>query len=92
MAPAGSPSNPWRLEIVRCPNTGERLLDADASLLERLNRQACQGALWTVGGESVPAPIAAGLVTESGGIFYLESADTLLMLSDQAIALDSLPA
>jgi uncharacterized protein YbaR (Trm112 family) len=75
------------LDILRCPETRQRLTPADADLIERLNREIGEGRLTNRGGEAVSEPLDAGLVREDGQILYPVRDDIPEMLIDSGIAL-----
>lgn len=78
-------TNDWKLEIVRCPISGERLSPADATLLAVLVQMAAAGKLFNHSGEAVKSPITGGLVNESSCWFYLNSSGVLILSPDEAI-------
>ncbi len=87
-----SDDDAWKLEIVRCPISGERLMRADCDLLERLHLLALAGGLTTRVGETVPPPLEGGMLNQCQRWFYLERSHTLLLTADEAIDLQQLPA
>jgi len=82
----------WKIEIVRCPISGERLIRADHELLTRLRQLALADGLATRSGEPVLPPIEGGLISQSQRWFYLERSELFLLTADNAIDLQQLPA
>lgn len=77
------------MEILRCPETSQRLKVADADLLARLNAAIESRQLRNQGGDTLEKPIEAGLVREDGRVLYPIVEDIPVMLIDEAIALDA---
>ncbi len=78
------------LDILVCPETKQRLKEADPALIERVNRQIAAGTLVNVGGEKVTTPIQTGLLREDGQVLYIVQDDIPNMLKDDAIRVDRL--
>jgi uncharacterized protein len=57
------------LDLLRCPETGQRLLPAEPSLIGRLQASAKAGTLRNQGG-SIPEPFESALVTLDGSRVY----------------------
>ena len=81
------PVSPELLEILVCPETKQSLAMASAEILAKLNRKIAEQSLRNRGGESVPAPIAEGLVREDGKILYLVDDGIPVMLIEESIEL-----
>lgn len=80
----------WKIEIVRCPMSGECLQRADRRLVERLSQRAAAGQLTTRVGDLVANTFESGLVSQSERWFYLERAHAYLLTADDAIDLQQL--
>jgi uncharacterized protein YbaR (Trm112 family) len=58
------------LDILACPETHQKLAEADSGLLEAVNARIAAGEMKNVSGEAVADPLEAGLVREDGKILY----------------------
>lgn len=58
------------LDILACPETHQRLVEARAPMLESVNARITAGELKSVGGDAVTDPLEGGLVREDGKILY----------------------
>ena len=74
------------LEILACPDTHQPLAEADAALLERVNKAVAAGKLVNVGGAKVEQPLEGGLVREDGKIVYAIRDGIPVLLIDEGIA------
>lgn len=81
------PLDPELLAILACPETHQPLHLADAALLAELNDRIGKGEVRNVGGESVDAPLEAGLVREDRGVVYPIRDAIPVLLVDEGIAL-----
>ena len=75
----------WKMDIVRCPISGERLVCVTPQLIAQLNRLAADGRLLTRAGEVVKPTIIAGLSNASSQWFYRQENLALLLMSESAI-------
>ncbi|MFC1661460.1 Trm112 family protein [Gemmatimonadota bacterium] len=78
------------LELLVCPETGQTLRLAESEIVDRVNRAVDAGELRNQGGNRVKNRIGEGLVREDGKVFYPVWDDIPVMLTDEAIRLDSL--
>ena len=76
---------PELLEILRCPNTHQKLVLANPELIEKLNNQINAGRLRNRGGKVLKEPLQAGLLCEDGAFLYPIRGKLPLMLIDEAI-------
>lgn len=83
---------PELLAMICCPQTRQRLEPADEALLERLWAAAAAGALRNQAGERVEQKIQGGLIRADGAVLYPVVDDIPVLLADECIALDQLPA
>ena len=58
------------LDILACPETHQRLVEARAPMLGSVNTRIAAGDLQNVGGEAVTEQLEAGLVREDGKVLY----------------------
>ena len=82
--------DPELLEILVCPETHQRVRQADAGLLDRLNQAIASGGVTNRGGQEVTDSVDGGLVREDDKILYPVREDIPIMLIDEAIELDTL--
>jgi uncharacterized protein YbaR (Trm112 family) len=75
------------LSILVCPETGQPVKLADASVLERLNAAIAAGSLRTRGGVPVSRPLQEGLVREDGKVLYPVEDGIPVMLTEDSIEL-----
>ncbi|MBL8862227.1 MAG: hypothetical protein JNK02_09460 [Planctomycetes bacterium] len=73
------------LEMLACPDTRQRLSEAGADVLERLNARVRAGAVKNVGGKLVEAELEAGLVRQDGQIVYPIREGIPVLLVDEGI-------
>jgi len=78
------------LEILRCPESQQRLRIADPELLARLNASVSTGSIRTVSGAVVEQPLEGGLVREDGQVLYPIVEGIPHLLIDEGIALSHL--
>jgi uncharacterized protein YbaR (Trm112 family) len=64
---------PEFLDLLRCPETKQRLLPAPSELVARLETERAAGALCNRGGKRIVQPVEEGLLREDGKRFYLVS-------------------
>ena len=80
------------LEILLCPESHQPLTEASADLVARLNAAARAGTLRNRSGEKVERPMDGALVRQDQTVAYPIVDGIPVMLADEAIGLDSLPA
>jgi len=73
------------LEILRCPQTRQRLVFADAGTLETINRNIREGRCLNQAGQPVSEPVDGALLTEDRSRFYPVRNLIPVMLPDEAI-------
>jgi uncharacterized protein len=78
--------DPELLNLLCCPETHQSLRQADACLLEQLNRQIDAGTLMNRGGRKLSEKIADGLIREDGKILYPVRNQIPVMLVEEGIA------
>jgi uncharacterized protein YbaR (Trm112 family) len=78
---------PQFAEILRCPETRQKLSVAPAELLQWMRDEQAAGRLFYKSGKYVTDPVTAGLVREDGRMFYPVINDIPVMLKDEAILL-----
>ena len=84
--------DPELLEILVCPETKQPVRLADQDVIARLNAAIGQGVVANRAGETVRLPVEGGLVREDGRVLYPVRDEIPVMLIDEAILLDDLPA
>ena len=88
--PPDSPSmdqQPWILDVLRCPLSGESLTWADAELLAELNQRVAAGDLFDRGGDLIQQPFDSALVNASRQWLYRVSNDLADFLPGHAVQL-----
>jgi uncharacterized protein YbaR (Trm112 family) len=78
---------PDLLDILRCPETHQRLQPADASLVLDLNRRIDKGSVRNRAGDNVQEALDGGLVREDGKFLYPICKGIPILLVDGAIPL-----
>lgn len=81
--------DPQLLSILVCPATHRPLHLASAAELAAVNAAIAAGKARTRAGEAVRTPLAAALVVEGGGACYPVQDDIPILLSAEAILLES---
>ena len=81
------------LALFVCPAERTPLVEAEAELLDRLNRAIADPAtkVVNVGGRTISEPITAGLVRQDGKLLYPIVDDIPVLLVDEAISLEQIP-
>lgn len=74
------------LEIVRCPETKQKLAPATDQQIADLNARIEKGELKDRGGELVKDKIDGGLLREDGKFLYLVRNKVPVLLIDEAVA------
>ena len=80
-------TKPELLNILRCPETRQRLTLAEPALIAQMNEAIATSRLRNRGGNPVSEKIDGGLVREDGRFLYPIRASLPIMLIDEAIAL-----
>jgi uncharacterized protein len=78
--------DPELLKLMCCPESYQKLREAEPALIEKLNQQITAGALKNRAGHAVTEPLAAGLIREDGKFLYPVRQHPI-MLVDEAIPL-----
>jgi len=78
---------PELLNILRCPDTRQKLALAQPALIAQINEAIAAARLRNRGGNPVSEKIDDGLVREDGKFLYPIRANLPIMLIDEAIAL-----
>ena len=78
------------LHMLVCPESKQRLVIAEAQLLDRLNCLIQKGSLKNRGGELIEEKLEAGLVREDGRWLYPIRNGIPVMIVEEAIALDEI--
>jgi len=76
------------LEIIRCPETKQKLAPADDKQIADLNAAIEKGEIKDRGGEAVKDRIDGGLVREDGKFLYLIRNNVPVLLVDEAVPLE----
>ena len=76
------------INILACPETKQALSQASADTLSQVNARIETGSMRNRGGESVTAPLEAGLVREDGKVLYPVDNGIPVMLIEESIELD----
>lgn len=75
------------LSILRCPETRQALVIAEAAVVERLNEQVAAGSLRNAGGQPLTVKLDGGLVRADGQALYPVRNKVPVLLVDEAIQL-----
>ncbi len=78
------------LDILVCPETKQRLVQADAETLDRVNAAISAGSLTTRSGAVVSGTLSEALIREDRSLLYPVRDDIPIMLVDESIELDQL--
>ncbi len=78
------------LDILACPETKEPVLEADETLIARINAAIETGTLRNRSGENVTEKIDGGLVRKDKKYLYPIRDDIPVMLIDEGIPLENL--
>jgi uncharacterized protein YbaR (Trm112 family) len=78
------------IEILRCPETHQKLALAAPALIEKLNARIAGGQLRNRAGKIIEKPLEGALVCDNGSLVYPVRGNLPIMLIDEAIpTLDS---
>ncbi len=77
----------WILGYLRCPQSGEKLLQASQAVLDAVAERARNGTLVTVLGRTISQVPTQGLVNEDGRWFFVVNDEIAVLLADEAIEL-----
>jgi uncharacterized protein YbaR (Trm112 family) len=80
------------LEILICPENRTKLQLAPDDYIQRLNSAIADGQLRNRAGDVVQTPLVGGLIREDGKYLYPIVEDIPILLSDEAIPTEQLPA
>jgi uncharacterized protein len=80
------------IAILRCPLDRSQLRLAEPALVARLNAAIAKGQLQNRSGMQLEKPLDGALVREAGDLAYPIVDQIPVMLADEAIAIDQLPA
>ena len=75
------------VDLLRCPETHQRLTPATAEVLERLRAEQAAGRVFNRVGKLVTLPVEGGLVREDGDTLYPVTNGIPVMVVDEAISL-----
>ena len=73
------------LEMLACPDTRQKLAEAGADVLERVNARVRAKGAKNVGGKAVEMELEAGLVRQDGKIVYPIRDGIPVLLVDEGI-------
>ena len=75
------------LEILRCPETHQKLSLAPADLIARLNSQISARQVRNRAGKVLEEPLEGGLLREDGAVLYPIRGKLPIMLIDEGVLL-----
>ena len=78
---------PEFLDLLRCPESKQRLVPAPPELVARLESERIAGQLRNRAGKAVTASIEEGLLREDGKRFYLISTGFPVLIIDDGVDL-----
>ena len=73
------------IDLLVCPQTHVPLHEADATLIERLNRAIAGGEVKNAAGRAIQQPLAGGLVRAGDQVLYPIVDEIPILLADEAI-------
>jgi uncharacterized protein YbaR (Trm112 family) len=71
--------------MLRCPITNSRLAEADASMIEILNRQIETGETVNRSGDGVKEKLECGFINENQSLIFPVRGGIVILIADQAI-------
>jgi len=74
-------------ELLRCPETKQKLAPATAELLKQLQADQKVGKVLYKSGKPVDSPVEAGLVREDGLVLYAVRDGIPVLVAEEAIPL-----
>jgi uncharacterized protein YbaR (Trm112 family) len=77
------------IDILRCPESRQRLSRANQETVDRLNASIAARQARNRGGDTLEQPLEAALIREDGKLLYPIVDDIPIMLVDEAIPLDT---
>ncbi len=80
------------LEILACPETKEPVQLADGELIARVNAAIEGDGLMSRDGQKIEKTLDSGLLRQDGKVLYPVRGGIPIMLVDEAILIESLPA
>jgi len=78
---------PEFLELLRCPESKQRLIQAPPELIARLESERIAGQLRNRAGKAVSKSIEEGLLREDGKRFYLISTGFPVLITEEGFDL-----
>jgi uncharacterized protein YbaR (Trm112 family) len=78
---------PEFLDLLRCPESKQRLVAAPPELISRLESERIAGHLRNRAGKTVIQPIEEGLLREDGKRFYLISTGFPILIGEEGVDL-----
>lgn len=75
------------LEILRCPETHQRLSLAPAELIDRLNAKIKERQVRNRAGQTMEDPLEGGLLREDGAVVYPIRGNLPMLLIDEGVSL-----
>ena len=75
------------LEILCCPETHQPVLEAEKSVIDRLNAGIAAGSIRNRAGQTVTEQLDRGLMRQDGKFLYPVRQEIPIMLIDEAIPL-----
>jgi uncharacterized protein len=79
--------SPELLDLLRCPESKQRLVPAPPEVISRLESERVAGKLRNRAGKAVQAPVEEGLLREDGKRFYLVAPGFPILICEEGIDL-----
>ena len=79
--------DPELLKILCCPETHQTLTEANAEVVERVNREIAAGELKNRADQTVTEPLSGGLIREDQQVLYPIRNGIPVLLIDEALPL-----
>ena len=83
--------SPDLLEILRCPETHQKLSLAPAELISRLNAKIKERQISNRAGKQVAEPLEAGLLRKDGAVVYPIRGKLPMMLIEEGVSMVAEP-